>query len=692
MTPRLSCLAALCWLAPLAALRADVSLFPLFSDHAVLQASDRVPVWGRATPGESVTVTLGGDQLRATALTGADGKWTVTLDLSHAGPGPFELVAAGPQNRATATDVLIGEVWLCSGQSNMDFQLSRAADAAEEIPRSANPNLRQFSVSKVAEAAPVDTVRGRWEVASPQTSGSFTAVGYYFGQKVQAATGKAVGLISASWGGTPVESWTSAEGFAASTDADLRDGAAQGRAKLAAQGKYVAAYKAWQVKLLRQDHEHPDVTAYTAPATESGGWHRVTLPGTFAAANVPELPDAGAVWVQRTVNVKRGGGSYGVEVLPGDAHGGVEVYWNGKKLGASDPTAPLPHFRANGPDVRTGDNLVAMRLFEPDRGAGIGSGSGKFQVDTADGSVPLAGPWLAKTEFALPTLAAGQEAAPVRPPTPREPPYTASFLYNGMIAPLVPCALRGVLWYQGEANAPRAQQYRGSFPLMIADWRARWGRGDFPFYWCQLANYQKRHEHPDESAWAELREAQTNTLRLPNTGQAVLIDIGEEGDIHPKNKRDAGDRLARVALAKNYGQKNAAWSGPVLDTMKAEAGGAVRLKFTHADGGLRATPIPSDYKPRSAEKETKPNVRNSAGGALEGFAVCGEDHQWYWATTADLDGNDGVVVRCAEVPAPVAVRYAWGDTPLCNLANGAGLPAGPFRTDDFPLSTAKGKY
>ncbi len=226
---------------------------------------------------------------------------------------------------------------------------------------------------------------------------------------------------------------------------------------------------------------------------------------------------------------------------------------------------------------------------------------------------------------------------------------------------------------------------------MISDWRARWGRGDVPFYWCQLANHMKRHERPEESQWAELRDAQKNTLHLLNSGEAILIDLGEEGDIHPKNKLDVGERLARVALAKDYGQSSTVWSGPVLEKMTV-ADGAVRLKFKHADGGLAATPIPPTYRPRSAETETKPNVRVSPGGPLEGFAVCGQDHQWHWATAAQIDGNDGVVVRCAEVPAPVAVRYAWDDNPLCNLANGAGLPAGPFRTDDFPLSTAGKKY
>ena len=257
-----------------------------------------------------------------------------------------------------------------------------------------------------------------------------------------------------------------------------------------------------------------------------------------------------------------------------------------------------------------------------------------------------------------------------------------------MINPLIPFAINGAIWYQGEANAGRAHQYQTAFPLLIADWREQWGQGDFPFYFCQLANYMAKKSAPAESAWAELREAQSKTLRLPNTGQAVIIDIGESADIHPRNKKDVGERLARIALANDYG-KSMPFSGPVFEALAIKENQAI-LSFRHAEGGLIAQPLGETYDVRSLTGETAPLARNSPNSELEGFAICGEDKVWVWAD-AKIQG-DKVIVTSEKVPSPVAVRYAWADNPTCNLANAAGLPASPFRTDDFPLTTLGKSY
>jgi sialate O-acetylesterase len=251
-----------------------------------------------------------------------------------------------------------------------------------------------------------------------------------------------------------------------------------------------------------------------------------------------------------------------------------------------------------------------------------------------------------------------------------------------MIQPLIPYALAGTIWYQGESNSSAAQQYKTTFPMMIKDWRQRWGQGDFPFYYCQLANIDDYAKVPGDSQWAELREAQTSALALPNTGQAILIDIGEHmhAAVHPTDKVDVGNRLALIALAKTYG-KQVSYSGPMFDSMTVE-GDKIRLKFKYTDGGLVAKPIPATYQPLSSNPATKPLVRNVPDSQLEGFAICGDDHKWQWAN-ATIDGTD-VVVSAAAVPKPIAVRYDWADDPICNLYNGAGLPACPFRTDDFP--------
>jgi sialate O-acetylesterase len=257
-----------------------------------------------------------------------------------------------------------------------------------------------------------------------------------------------------------------------------------------------------------------------------------------------------------------------------------------------------------------------------------------------------------------------------------------------MINPLLPYAIRGVIWYQGESNSTRAMQYRKAFPLMIQDWRHHWQQGDFPFYFCQLANYRAKAMAPTNSLWAELREAQSMTLTLTNTSQAVLVDIGESGDIHPRNKQDAGERLARIALARDYG-KAIPYSGPVYASMFIKNSQAV-LSFKHTDGGLVAKPLPATYVIKSSSNLTATLTGNSPGSQLEGFAIVGADHQWVWAN-AKIDG-DKVIVQSPTVTAPVAVRYAWADNPTCNLYNGAGLPASPFRTDDDPGITIDEKY
>jgi sialate O-acetylesterase len=254
-----------------------------------------------------------------------------------------------------------------------------------------------------------------------------------------------------------------------------------------------------------------------------------------------------------------------------------------------------------------------------------------------------------------------------------------------MISPLVPYGISGFIWYQGESNVGRAESYRTVFPGLIQDWRAQWGNKNLPFYFCQLPAFNDKKSTPEESAWAELREAQAAALELPRTSQAVILDLGEEKDLHPRNKRDVGDRLAKIALADTYG-KSVPHEGPVFQSMRKEDG-ALRVSFAHSDGGLVARPLPDRYQPRLVSPDTVPLVRNSPKSQLEGFAICGSDQKWKWAD-AHIDGT-AVVVSSPEVPDPVAVRYAWADTPTFNLFNGAGFPAAPFRTDKYPDLSAK---
>ncbi len=655
-------------------LKADVTLPSVISDHMVLAKVEKVPIWGKADPGEDVSVSIQGQTVSTKA--DKDGRWTVSLNLKDFATGPFEMMIEG-KNKLTVSDILVGEVWLASGQSNMGWILKNTDNADADIASSANPMIRVFTVKATTAATLQDDVEGQWVLASPETSGSFTAVGYFFARKLQKELQVPIGLINSSWGGTPSESWTSAK--AIDSVPDLK--AARERQMMAFEA-YPAKHKAytdgmgaWIKAHAREDKPVADAAAFAGMDVNTDGWVTVSLPGEVKA---PGLAEDGAVWLRKEVNIDTK--KPVLLTLPIDGYD--SVYWNGKLL-AQTTYEDFPgtgFVRRYGPyiipegSVNVGKNVLAIRLYQP-------VGPTNIPGEPKAGPLSLNGEWLAKTEYEFPPLdAATIAAAATPPPGPTAPQYIAGFLFQGMINPLIPFAINGAIWYQGESNAGRAYQYQTAFPLMINDWRAQWNQGDFPFYFCQLANYLPKKPSPAESAWAELREAQSKTLSLPNTGQAVIIDIGESEDIHPRNKKDVGDRLARIALARDYG-KSVPFSGPVFDGLTIKDNQAI-LTFQHAEGGLVAQPLPETYDVKSLTGETAPLVRNSPDSQLEGFAICGEDKVWVWAD-AKIDG-DKVIVSSDKVPNPVAVRYAWAENPTCNLANAAGLPASPFRTDDFP--------
>ena len=651
---------------------ADVTMPAIFSGHAVLQKSAKVPVWGRAETGEKITVTLGSAKAQATA--GENGKWQAVLDLSRSGEGPFNLVVQG-NNTLTAADVVVGEVWLASGQSNMEWVLKNTTNAATEIAASANPLLRHFSVVKGEAAVPITGYQGKWVVSSPETSGGFTAVGYYFSKDLQRALKVPVGLIHSSWGGTPVETWTSKD--ALDSDPELKTGAENAESDLHTYSRrlrtYLLGYPAWQETEGRKDRSFSGVPS-------ADGWQPAAIPG--------KLGQSGAIWLRRTVQVSPEQAGKPVSIGLSEWMRGIEqVYWNGMLVSSTSLEQAI---KARGDrrhtvpaaQVQAGEAVIAIRIFNAasDINVPAAINLGKLQA--------TAGTWEQKTEFTLPALSESSKAA--MPVSPGSEPWSwqgPSHLYNAMIDPLIPYAIKGAIWYQGESNVGRAYQYRKAFPLLIKDWRTRWGQGDFPFLFCQLANMDGKSATPGESSWAELREAQSLTLAVPNTGQAVLIDVGDSGNVHPQNKADVSARLAAIALAQTYGQA-VPFSGPVYQAMKID-GGKIRLAFKQTDGGLVAKPLPATYSVDSATGTTAPLVRNTTG-ELEGFAICGADRQWVWAE-AKIEGNQ-VVVSSDKVPAPVAVRYGWANNPTCNLCNGAGFPASPFRTDNFPITSQSARY
>jgi sialate O-acetylesterase len=494
---------------------AEVKLPAIFGDHMVLQRNQRDRVWGWAEPGEEVTVTIASQNRSVRA--GRDGRWQVELEPMPAG-GPLTMSIKG-KNEIRLEDIMVGEVWVCSGQSNMEWAVGSSNDADLESRAAKFPGIRLITVPKNGVQEPQSDFRGAWESCTPESVQGFSAVGYFFARQIHQILGVPVGLVDNSWGGSACEAW-------------IR------RDLMASDERYTPLLERWA-------------------QTEK------TYDAAKAAADYQEKL---AAWKSADEKARAEG----------------------------DQPPPRPQQPGN----------------------------------------PLTG-----------------NARPAN-------------IYNGMVKPILGYGIRGVIWYQGESNAPRAYQYRQMFPLMIRSWRDEWAQGEFPFYWVQLADYRDEKPEPAESDWAELREAQTMTLKaLPNTGEAVIIDLGEAQDIHPRNKQDVGKRLARWALARDY-EVPVLYQSPSYRSMEKKDG-KVAITFDSVGAGLRAF-----------------DVRE-----VRGFAIAGADRKFVRAKAA-ITGKDTVEVWSEDVPDPVAVRYAWADNPVCNLQSREGLPATPFRTDDWPGVTA----
>ncbi|GAB4239926.1 MAG: sialate O-acetylesterase [Acidobacteriota bacterium] len=652
-------------------LQAAVRLPALFSDHAVLQRDIPIPVWGWADPGEQVRVEF--RQQVKTATAGEDGRWSIILDPEPPG-GPDTLVVQGA-NRLAVQDVLVGEVWICSGQSNMEWKVHSVRNAEKEIANADFPAIRMFTVAKKVAEQPQEDCAGDWQVTSPETVGGFSAVGYFFGRELFRNLGIPVGLIHTSWGGTPAESWTRWETL--ESDRDLQPILERYRRALA---EYPEAKKRYDelVKKLQEEqgrlplyHEDPGnqglEQGWARPEFDDSAWKEMTLPRYWELEEGMNID--GAVWFRRSVEIPAPWAGRELELQLGPIDDFDITYFNGVEVGRTGEETPNywshpRRYRVPGELVKPGRAVIAVRAFDHFGNGGFAGAPAEMRLFPAGenpaGAVKLAGPWRYRVEVALDPNAVTGPGGQGLPPEPMGPghPYSPSGLYNAMIYPLAPYGIRGAVWYQGESNTGRAHQYYKLLTALISDWRELWGLGDFPFGIVQLANYLQIAEEPQESAWAELRESQALVAKtLPNVGLAVTIDIGEADDIHPRNKQDVGLRLALWALHDVYGRA-IPFSGPVY--RKAEVqGNEVRISFDHADGGLVAR-----------------------GGPLQGFAVAGADRVFHWGE-ARIEG-DTVIVHSPAVPHPVAVRYAWADNPVCNLYNGAGLPAVPFRTDFWP--------
>ena len=615
----------------------------LFASHMVLQQRKPIPVWGWTKPGEKVTVTMAGQT--QTAKADGSGRWQATLSPVAAG-GPYTMTVAGKSGSVSFDDVLVGEVWLCSGQSNMEWPLSAAKDGKAEVAAANYPQIRQFFVPHVTATEPQSAVSGQWSICSPQTAGRFTAVGYFFARDLQKTLNVPIGLVHSSWGGTHSETWTSREAIA--SDAALRPSLdAIGKTSETAQSRMQA------LLTLIQQQQGPmpsptEAATYRQTATADATWPTMPVPVLFdqKLGNMD-----GVAWFRKTITIPENTDLQNVTLNLGAIDDQDSTFINGQLVGATQAYNELRNYPMPAGVLKSGVNVIAVRITDTGGGGGFTAKADDMTLTGNNWSVPLAGDWHYKVTQVFPS---STDAGPNAHPT---------LLFNAMLKPLVPYALRGVIWYQGESNAGRAKQYRTSFPLMITDWRKQW-IDDFPFLFVQLANFNSGGGNSLKgSTWAELREAQTMALSLPNTGMAVTSDIGNPTDIHPTNKQDVGKRLAAEARRVAYKQAITS-AGPQYKSLTINGTDAI-LTYANVGEGL-----------------TTPNKY----GYLMGFELAGADQQFHYAR-AEIRG-DSVVVTADAVANPVAVRYGWADdNGEVNLYNKAGFPAVPFRTDDWKMVT-----
>lgn len=629
----------------------NVRLPRLISDNMVLQREKPITLWGWADAGEKVTVQF--NKQTKSVKTDKSGKWLITLGAEQAG-GPFIMTVKG-KNTITINNILVGEVWVCSGQSNMEFHVRSVTNAEGEIRNNNYPQIRQFEVQKSVSGKPEEEVKGGdWKAATPEHVGDFTAVGFFFARDVYDRLKIPIGLIHTSWGGTHSETWTSREAFEQSDE-----------------------FKDMIVKipvidldaLAKQKNEEikqrlKDINIILPVAAEAATWKETNFDDSrWPVIKVPQLWENtlgemdGILWFRKSFSIQSEDAGQVATLDLSMIDDNDETFVNGAKVGSTNSYNTTRSYTIPASLLKEGKNVIAVKVIDTGGGGGIYGDDKDVRVVTRSGKeISLAGNW----NFQVESVGGGGSVSPNSYPT---------LLFNAMLNPILNYSIRGALWYQGETNAGRAYQYRKAFPLMIQDWRNHFKQGDFPFYFVQLASFNSANGNSRlGSAWAELREAQTMTLSLPNTGMAVTTDIGEANDIHPRNKQDVGKRLAAIALNQLYNTKMVD-GGPMYQSMKVE-GNKIRLAFTSTGGGLL---VKDKY------------------GYLKGFELAGADQKFYYAK-AWTEGNE-VVVSCDAVPQPVAVHFAWADNPEdANLFNKEGFPAVPFRTDTWKGITEAGKF
>lgn len=628
-----------------------IRLPKLISDNMVLQREKPINIWGWADAGEKVSIQFN----KQTKSTKADknGQWLITLTAEQAG-GPYVMTVKG-KNTILVQNILVGEVWVCSGQSNMEWPVNAAHNGATESKDSNFPMIRHFTVAKAVSDKPQDEVKGGdWKAATPEHVGNFTAVGFFFARELYNELKVPIGLVHTSWGGTHSETWTSKQAFEHSEefkemisemptldfDALTKQKSEEMKAKL----------KGLNISL----PSGAESSHWKEPTFDDSQWPTLKVPQLWENT-LGELD--GVLWLRKSFSVSAEDAGKPALLHLNMIDDADETYVNGIKVGGTDSYNTVRRYTVPAAVLKEGKNVIAVKVIDTGGGGGIYGDEKEVRIIMRSGQeVALAGHWNFYVESITGSMAVGPNSYP-------------TLLFNAMLNPILNYSIRGALWYQGESNAGRAFQYRKAFPLMIQDWRTHFKQGDFPFYFVQLASFNAANGNSKlGSTWAELREAQTMTLSLANTGMAVTTDIGEANDIHPRNKQDVGKRLAAIALNQLYNHRQVD-SGPTYQSMIVN-GNKIRLTFTNTGSGLF---VKDKY------------------GYLKGFEIAGTDQKFHYAK-AVVDGNE-VVVYSDEVTNPVAVRFAWADNPDdANFFNKEGFPARPFRTDTWKGVTEERKY
>ncbi len=638
-------------------LQAKITLPAFFTDNMIIQQQTTMTLFGKAKPNKKVSIETSWNNQHYETKADAQGNWQVAVSTPTAG-GPYRITLSDGK-KTVLENVMAGEVWFCSGQSNMEMPVAgwgKIKNYEQEIAAADYPGIRLFQVKKHTSVAPLDAYQvestmGGWKECSPSTVPEFSAVAYLYARELHQKLNVPVGVIDCTWGGTPAEAWTSSESLKQVMGYQKEVG------KLEALGfdrdKIMAEYgkeqASWKAEISKIDKGYQNGKAcWVGENVDDNDWQQMELPGYWEGKGLPNFD--GVVWFRKQIEVPADWAGKDLQLNPGTIDDEDIVYWNGEQIASGAGYNVQRHYTVPARLVKAGRNTLAIKVSDNGGEGGIAGKAEDMNLKLSDqASLSLAGSWKYRVGCSLADM----------PPAPIYPEHSSfpSVLFNGMVHPCLEYPVKGVIWYQGCNNVGRAEEYESLFQTLITDWRKQFGQPDMPFYFVQLANYLDRKLVQADSPWAALREAQSQAQHLAHTGMAANIDIGEAHDIHPKNKQEVARRLAVISLADTYGQKIPA-QAPVYDDYTVE-NGKVRISFT----------IPAIGERFEQNKDIK------------GFTIAGPDHVFYPAE-AYTDGDE-VVVYSHYVKVPVAVRYGWADNPECTLRTPTNLPVAPFRTDNW---------